>query len=160
MYQKMMEVFFRFHRLKIYRILPEIFKSDFSLLAKLMCVRDNQEGGQGIMVSELAKKIEVSVPSVSRTLKHLENKGYVRRYEDKKDRRITYVCLTEQGNGILQEVDTVMKDYWETVISKMKPSTVELLMDAIDEFYAVAEEELEKRLKKTGERMGVRETDI
>lgn len=160
MYQKMMEVFFRFHKLKIYRILPEISQSDFCLLTKLMYVRENQEGRQGIKVSELAKKLEVSVPSVSRTLNHLEKKGYVMRYEDKKDRRITYVCLTEQGSSILEEVDAVMRDYWGTVLSQMKLSTVELLMGAIDEFYEVAEAELKKRLEKTGERMGACETDI
>lgn len=148
MYQRMMEVFFRFHKLKIFRILPEISQSDVCLLAKLMFVRDNQGERHGVRVSELADKLELSVPSVSRTLNHLEKKGYVTRYEGINDRRITYVCLTEQGRGILEKVDAVMRDYWGTVISRMEPSTVEHLMDGIDEFYRVAEEELTKRLQQ------------
>lgn len=148
MHQRMMEVFFRFHKLKIFRILPEISQSDVCLLAKLMVVRENQGERQGIRVSELAEKLELSVPSVSRTLNHLEKKGYVTRYEGINDRRITYVCLTDKGRDILEKVDTVMRDYWGTVISRMDPVTMEHLMDGIDEFYRVAEEELLKRLQE------------
>ena len=36
-------------------------------------------------------------PAVSRTLRGLEEKGYVERSADKKDRRNTYISLTEQG---------------------------------------------------------------
>lgn len=68
MHQRMMEAFFRFHKLKIFRILPEISQSDVCLLAKLMVVRENQGERQGIRVSELAQKLELSVEGICHPL--------------------------------------------------------------------------------------------
>lgn len=50
-----------------------------------------------ITSSELAAKTKTLPPAVSRTLRGLEEKGYVERSVDKKDRRNTYISLTEKG---------------------------------------------------------------
>lgn len=71
-----------------------ISRSEFVMLQVIF-----SESGEknGIRISDLAAHLQISSPAVSRMIKGLEDKGFVERKRDKKDRRITYVSLTDQG---------------------------------------------------------------
>ena len=50
-----------------------------------------------ISPSDLANKMKLSMPQVSRIMNSLEEKGYIERILGKKDRRNTYIVITEKG---------------------------------------------------------------
>ncbi len=63
----------------------------------------------GIYVSSLADSLATSVSMVSKTLRTLEEKGWVVRSIDPTNRRNTYVSLTDYGRLLLvEEKDRVM----------------------------------------------------
>lgn len=64
------------------------------------------ECGEHPTAAQTAEILRVSAPSVSRTLKNLEEKGLIERDIDKNDRRSVRIIVTKAGE---QQVNIVMK---------------------------------------------------
>lgn len=141
---ELMDVLFHFHKLKLSSIMP-ISQSDCHILSVTEKLNEEVGEGSGAKVSEVARRIKLSVPSISRTLNHLEKKGYVKRYQDVRDRRNTYVSVTDAGRDILREVDQIMVDYLDAIFVQVDEQRMRDLIDFLKEIYQVAEEEIEKR---------------
>lgn len=60
------------------------------------------EHGEHITVAETAKRLNVSMPSVSRSLKSLSEKGLIERDPDENDRRSVRIIVTKAGEEKLQ----------------------------------------------------------
>ncbi len=82
---------------------------------------------------------------MSRTLRGLEEKGYVESTVDKKDRRNTYISLTEKGWKKGEEVRDRMQDFGCSVMSQLKEEDVDQLVAYLDRIYEIAEKEIETR---------------
>ena len=87
-------------------------------------------------------------PAVSRTLRGLEEKGYVERSVDKKDRRNTYISLTEKGWKKGEEVRDRMHDFGCSVMSQLKEEDVDQLVAYLDRIYEIAEKEIDTRKRQ------------
>lgn len=149
---KIMKAFMRFQKLKINTIIEGISISDFHILGALHCYEEHEDETGGMKVSELARMMQVSSPSMSRTLNHLEKDGYVCRYEVSNDRRSTYVKLTEEGRKTAGRVEQTMKEYWKAVLARVGEDKVDQLSEVLGELYEAAEEEIALRAqKKKGE---------
>jgi len=70
---------------------------------------------QPVRVSDLAQMLQVEIPTVSRQLKILDEKGFVSRVRDPEDGRATLVSLTPKGTAMF---DT-MFDSWLTTIDEI-----------------------------------------
>ena len=58
---------------------------------------------QGLRLTQLAHVMHQSPPALSQRIAVLEAMGYVQRTEDAQDRRVTRVCLTQQGHALLKQ---------------------------------------------------------
>lgn len=101
------------------------------------------------------KTEELQAPSWQRKPKHfrrlyrgLEEKGYVERTVDKKDRRNTYISLTEKGWKKGEEVRDKMQDFGCSVMSQLKEEDVDQLVAYLDRIYEIAEKEIETRKRQ------------
>lgn len=56
-----------------------------------------QKSGMQVSLSELAEQLAVSLPTVSDSVKALENKGYVKKQTDTNDKRAVGISLTAKG---------------------------------------------------------------
>ncbi|MCM1165389.1 MAG: MarR family transcriptional regulator [Ruminococcus sp.] len=93
------------------------------------CALDYAEenGGENITVAQAAKNLGASLPSVSRTLRSLSQKGFVERYSDPNDRRTVRIRVTEQGENELKRLlrrifsvfDGAMRGFSDEEISTM-----------------------------------------
>lgn len=136
----------QFGRLRLGDLIPEITKGDCMTLMAIDYFSKKKE--ENLTVSELADKIHAQPSAVSRTLKVLEDRAYIERRINKSDRRNTYVVLTEEGRRELKVVQETMDDFTETVISRMKEADVQKMITCLNEFYQIAQEEIELRSKK------------
>ena len=60
--------------------------------------------GQALTVSQVAHAARVAVPTATRALRALENRGFVDRERNEgKDRRLVTVALTDDGRAVLDE---------------------------------------------------------
>ena len=141
----------RFGRLKFGDLFPEITKVDCMTLMAISHYSKEAEGK--LTVSELAEKIHAQPSAVSRTLKALEDKGYIERTVNKADRRNTYVALTNAGQRELETVQETMDNFTEAVILRMNEADVQKMILYLEELYQIAQEEIELRTKKKGKEM-------
>lgn len=78
--------------------------------------------GKNITVAEAARRLNVSVPSVSRSLKALSEKGLVKRDLDENDRRSVRIIVTKDGEekiqGILKRVYSTLNKTLEVFSDK------------------------------------------
>ena len=71
-----------------------------------------------VKVSDISDVLELPRPGVTRTVKEMEAKGYLRKTSSKEDGRITYITITEAGAG-LSEKDK--HDRMQTALKQIHP---------------------------------------
>ncbi|MCP4060711.1 MULTISPECIES: MarR family transcriptional regulator [Pseudoalteromonas] len=66
--------------------------------------------GEGITQLELAQSLGIEMPSLTRTLKQLEEQLLITRKVDEHDKRSKKIYFTEQGGAILQSLNEKLID--------------------------------------------------
>lgn len=150
-YRNLLEASHMFHKLNFASILPNISKSEF---VALKCIAMHDDGHQlryeGIQVSKLVESLRVLPPAASRTLKSLEEKGYVERMISPSNRRSVYVKLTWAGRDILKEAEEIMETFAENVFARTDEEELQRVCEYLYQLYYAASEEIEnlKRSRK------------
>lgn len=95
------------------------------------CVKLHSQKNDGALptVAETAAKLNVSVPAISRTLKNLEAKEYIRRVADKSDRRIVHILLTEKGDTLLLENFRVVSEVMDRALAQFSDEELRLMLE-------------------------------
>lgn len=73
----------------------------------------------GVKVGEISKKICTTKSATSKMLKSVEDKGFIERVIDSKDRRVVYVRLTTEGESIIKETLESMHVFMDNTIQKL-----------------------------------------
>lgn len=140
-YEELFRAMSQFRKLKFSDMFPNISRAEFFTMSMIM---DKGENGK-ITISELATKAHVLLPAMSRTLRGLENKGYVERNVNKQDRRNTYVELTEQGKKITLQTRTSMCEFGRAVMEQVDEEEMKRLISYLNHIYVIAEKEIKTR---------------
>ena len=136
LYEELFRAMNQFRKLKFAEMFPMINRTDFFVMCTIM---DKGENGK-ITISELASRAKMLPSAISRTLKGLEERGYVERNINKNDRRNTYVELTAEG-----EARQIMADFGKSVMSQVDEADMKHLISYLDNIYHIAEKEIEAR---------------
>lgn len=143
-YRSFLEASHMFHKLNFSSILPGISKSEF---VTLKCIAKHHSGYRdccdGIQISRLVEYLRVLPPAVSRTLRGLEEKGYVERIISLSNRRNAYVRLTQAGEDILKEAEEVMETFAENVFARIDEEDLRRMYEYLYRLYDAASEEIE-----------------
>ena len=101
--------------LKSYKLMRKILQEEavregltFNETSLLFFVNANGKAN----VTTLAKYLDVSKSSVVEMIDKLVRNGFLERTKDVKDRRVTYVTITDRGRAVLK---TVREKYKETI---------------------------------------------
>ena len=95
----------------------EIAYSEYVLLLRLFdCEGASQE--------ELSRVLQTDKSAVARTLKLLEQKGFIRREKDAQDRRIKRIRLTEYGRMQHPFLMAVMNSWVNYLIDTLSPQDI------------------------------------
>ena len=146
-FEKLFRAMHQFKKLNVSAMIPGLSSSEFTVMGAILQMGENGR----ITTSELAAKTRMLPPAVSRTLRGLEEKGYVERTVDKKDRRNTYVSLTENGWKKGEEVRSRMHDFGHSVMAQLKEEDVDQFVAYLDNIYEIAEKEIETRKRQNRE---------
>lgn len=116
---------------------------EFITLEILAKCADVKKDSAGVNVSTLAMCLNLSMPQVSRLLGTMETKGYIERNISNKDRRSTYVSITDKGRLIRKCAKEECSAYMDSVASKMGEEKVNQLVSLLKEFTDIMKEENE-----------------
>lgn len=64
------------------------------------------ENGNGkVKISDISDTLNLPRPGVTRTVKEMETKGYLKKIPSSEDGRITYISVTEAGENLSEKYD-------------------------------------------------------
>ena len=137
---------YAFQRIRKVEVTPEtgISKMEFFAL-QVIGGYQQKTGLYGIYVSELAKTLRIASSQTSRMLRSLEERRLICREVDDRDRRNTYVFLTEEGRQVCRETQVSMKCFMRRVLQSMGEERVEELISLCNELADVMEKEAGQR---------------
>lgn len=99
-----------------------------------------EKQGVRVKVSDISDKLDIPRPGVTRTVKEMENKGYLNKQTSEDDGRITYISITEKGNELSQIYN---KQYFERLLPLLEDISeedIECTIRTIEKFYKVMSE--------------------
>ena len=94
--------------------------------------------GAGNNMSSIAKKLNITVGSLTTAVNNLVNKNYVERSRSEEDRRVVYVKLTEKGINAYHHHEDYHRQMTQAIIVKLDKEELPVLMktlDALTEFF-------------------------
>lgn len=98
---------------------PKIYGESGITAQQFRAIRDI---GSGIItVGELSAKLSVKLPAAARLIRRLEEKGWVTRAQDKTDRRVFWLDLTEDGRSFMEELQARREEVIREMFDKLSP---------------------------------------
>lgn len=88
-----------------------------------------------VRVSDLSKALHQTMPSITRSLIHMDEQGYIKKTISSSDKRVVYVSLTELGLKLYQQY---VEKYYKQLskrLSKYNIDQINLMISTIDEIY-------------------------
>jgi DNA-binding MarR family transcriptional regulator len=82
-------------------------------------------------MSLIAKKLRITVGTLTTAVKRLVKKGYVSRYQDEADRRKVYVKLTPSALEILNAHEGFHQEMIEAVLKETKDHQIPILIHSL-----------------------------
>lgn len=125
-----------------------VFPAEFMMLnainEKMNHNKEKNSDQVGIKASELSEKLQTTKPATSKMLKNLEEKGYILRITDTKDRRVVYINLTESGLAIIKNAFARMHELSMRAMAQLGEKDTEELIRILNKFYDAMDSELQE----------------
>nr|WP_296157710.1 MarR family transcriptional regulator [uncultured Blautia sp.] len=90
-----------------------------------------------IRVSDISEILNLPRPGVTRTVKEMEKKGYLKKIASPDDGRVTYISITEEGRKLSCKYD---KQYFSELVPWMEDISEEdadCMIRTIEKFYQI-----------------------
>lgn len=91
--------------------------------------------GRGNNMSTIAKKLGITVGSLTTSMNSLVNKKYAVRHRSEEDRRIVNIQLTEKGEKAYHHHANFHKKMVEAVVETLDEEEIPVLTKALDNLY-------------------------
>lgn len=120
--QQLFQMNYRMMRIDLWDLLNEMPKSEFFLLQQLYKQKSHS---QLLTHSQLAERLKLSNPAVSRTVKQLVAKEWLIRENDDEDRRHTYLKLTQLGQEAYLDTREKLNSFVDESLEKLDTQDIE-----------------------------------
>ena len=88
--------------------------------------------GDGNNMSTIARKLNITVGSLTTAVNSLVNKKYVVRERSEKDRRVVYVRLTEKGEKAYRHHEDFHSQMTQAVVDRLEENEIPVLLKTLD----------------------------
>ena len=111
-----------------------------SYIQYLDAIQTLQKEKKDIRVSDISDAMNLPRPGVTRTVKEMEAKGYLRKLASPDDGRVTYITITEEGKKLSQKYD---QDYFSELVvdfSEISEEEADCMIRTIEKVYRIMRE--------------------
>ena len=115
--------------------LPEGVRASF--IQYLDVIQSLERKGIQVKVSDLSDAMELPRPGVTRTVKEMQEKGYLKKMASEADGRVTYIAVTRKGTNLSQKYD---EQYFKSLLPYMEEISdedAECMIRTIEKFYQI-----------------------
>ena len=74
---------------------------------------------EAVSVREICRRVNMDKPKVSRAASRLEEKGFVRKVENPRDRRLVELSLTEKGHAMVDELTPLARAFEAELVAAL-----------------------------------------
>lgn len=99
-----------------------------------------QRQGRSVKISDISDAMNLPRPGVTRTVKDMEQKGYLCKYASEEDGRITYLAITEKGEALSDKYDKNYYDKLSQYLANITDEEADCTIQTIETFYEVMRE--------------------
>ena len=106
-----------------------------------------QKEGKKVKVSDISDAMNLPRPGVTRTVKGMEEKGYLRKYSSDEDGRVTYIAITEKGEALSEKYDKNYYDHLAEYLDRVSGTGIDIseaeadcMIQTIQKFYTIMKE--------------------
>ena len=103
--------------------------------------------GEGNNMSTIAKKLSITVGSLTTSMNSLVKKQYAIRVRSKEDRRVVYIQLTEKGVKAYKKHEQFHHDLTEGVVKSLDETELPVLLKALGAISSFFRELREREMK-------------
>ena len=99
-----------------------------------------QKQKEHVKVSDISDVLNLPRPGVTRTVKAMEEKGYLKKLSSEEDGRVTYITVTEKGKKLWNKYD---RDYYSRLapyLETISNEEADNMIQTIEKFYQVMSE--------------------
>lgn len=99
-----------------------------------------QESGRNVKISDISDTLGLPRPGVTRTVKEMETKGYLKKITSDEDGRVVYITITDKGERLSEKYD---KNYYSRLCEYMDDITDEeadCMIKTIEKFHKIMSE--------------------
>lgn len=93
-----------------------------------------------VRVSDISDMLGLPRPSVTKTIKDMENLGFVKKLTTKEDGRVVYIQITDAGKAL---IDKYVDEYFTSLSKELTDITDEeanVMIEVVEKFYAAMSE--------------------
>lgn len=108
-----------------------ITRSQWWALAQLS-MGQAESGGEGLLQTELARRLGVGKVTVGGLIDRLEAGGFLQRRPDASDRRAKRILITEKGSAALAEIRTMATDINLSILDGITPEETAQALSVLD----------------------------
>ena len=108
-----------------------------SYIQYLDAIQQLEAKGLQVRVSDLSSALNLPRPGVTRTVKEMEAKGYLKKQVSAEDGRVSYLSVSEAGRELSRKYDA---DYFRTLapyLDGICQSDAECTIRTIEKFYQI-----------------------
>jgi DNA-binding MarR family transcriptional regulator len=102
-------------------------------LTQIKLLHHLEGDGPELTLKQVAERVPISLPAVSRTVDDLVRRGMVHRHEDDADRRMKRISLTDEGRTVIRKLNAAQMSGVEQFTNDLKDGERELLAAALSE---------------------------
>ena len=123
---------------RIRELLPELPDGVTPAYIQYMDVIHKLESSnKKVKVSDISATLNLPRPGVTRTVKEMEEKGYLKKMASEADGRVTYIAVTRKGTNLSQKYD---EQYFKSLLPYMEEISdedAECMIRTIEKFYQI-----------------------
>lgn len=111
-----------------------------SYISYIDTVHKLESRGKKVKISDISDTLNLPRPGVTRTVKEMEAKGYLKKIPSSEDGRITYISVTEAGEKLSEKYD---KNYFGELVKYLDDISEEEadgMINTIEKLYQVMHE--------------------
>ena len=96
--------------------------------------------GVSVKVSDISDALDIPRPGVTRTVKEMQAKGYLRKQTSESDGRVTYITVTEDGKKLSKIYNTQYFNRLLPLLEDISDEDAEFTIRTIEKLYKVMSE--------------------